>query len=292
MPCAAKAAPAAVVLELAEPVRACLRRLAPSVTAQVRQALRGKIVLAAAGGLANFAIAREPKVSVETVRRWRGRFVAGGLAALRDAKRLGGPRTYESQVRVRVVVAATGEPPNLSRPGPIAGSPRRWRGRPPPSRRPGSANPGGCGPQTAPGAGLTHPPGPADTPAASCGICGAYLNPPGGAATTWAPKRCSQLRRSAPDKVSGACADRPINAGASLPRASRTTRIDGIRHPATSRPAGEQAFRGSCDPVPEQGNPHTRCGKGTRSEAAAGRRGDASVCSVRHAVGSRRSYGG
>ncbi|WP_374200213.1 helix-turn-helix domain-containing protein [Streptomyces sp. AC555_RSS877] len=48
------------------------------MTAQVRQVLRAKIVLAAADGLANAAIARELKVSINTVRKWRGRFAAGG----------------------------------------------------------------------------------------------------------------------------------------------------------------------------------------------------------------------
>ncbi|MGX1886894.1 hypothetical protein [Streptomyces sp. NPDC055287] len=66
MPCATKAMLTAVVVEPAEPVRARLGRLAASVTAQVRQGLRAKIVLAAAGGLANVAIARELVVSVDT----------------------------------------------------------------------------------------------------------------------------------------------------------------------------------------------------------------------------------
>lgn len=67
MPCATKAAPAAVVLKLAEPARA-----------RLRQALRAKNVPAAADGPVNSAIAREPKASVTTVRRWWGRFVSGG----------------------------------------------------------------------------------------------------------------------------------------------------------------------------------------------------------------------
>lgn len=112
MPCATKAIPTAVVVELAEPVRARLGRLAASVTVQVRQVLRAKIVLAAADGLANVAIARELKVSVNTVRKWRGRFAAGGLAALPDAKRSGRPHVYGPQVRLAVVAAATSEPPH------------------------------------------------------------------------------------------------------------------------------------------------------------------------------------
>ncbi|WP_051740757.1 IS630 family transposase [Streptomyces xylophagus] len=112
MPRATKRALTAVVVDLAESVRARLLRLTASVTAQVRQALRAKIILGAADGLANAAIARELKVSVNTVRKWRGRFAAGGLAALADAKRSGRPCVYGPQVRVAVVAAATSPPPH------------------------------------------------------------------------------------------------------------------------------------------------------------------------------------
>ncbi|WP_330457699.1 IS630 family transposase [Streptomyces sp. NBC_00820] len=81
------------------------------MTAQVRQVLRAKIVLAAADGLTNAAIARELKISVNTVRKWRGRFAADGVAALADAQRSGRPRLYGPQVRVAVVAAATSAPP-------------------------------------------------------------------------------------------------------------------------------------------------------------------------------------
>ncbi|WP_328557942.1 MULTISPECIES: helix-turn-helix domain-containing protein [unclassified Streptomyces] len=52
-------------------------------------------MLAATDGLANRAIARELEVSVNTVRKWRGRFAArGGMDGLRDAARSGRPRSY------------------------------------------------------------------------------------------------------------------------------------------------------------------------------------------------------
>ncbi|MFI6731122.1 helix-turn-helix domain-containing protein [Streptomyces atratus] len=79
MPCATKTVPTAVVVELA---------------VQVRQALRAKIIFAAADGLASAAITRELKVSVNTVRKWLGRFAAGALAALKDAKRPGRPLEF------------------------------------------------------------------------------------------------------------------------------------------------------------------------------------------------------
>ncbi|MFG2591117.1 hypothetical protein [Streptomyces sp. NPDC048438] len=63
-----KLVPTAVVMDLGESVCARLRRLTTSLTAQVRQALRAKIALAAADGPTNAAIARERNVSVTTVR--------------------------------------------------------------------------------------------------------------------------------------------------------------------------------------------------------------------------------
>ncbi|MFE1775674.1 hypothetical protein [Streptomyces sp. NPDC059008] len=41
-------------------------------------------------------------------RKWRGRFAAGGLAALAEVKRSGRPRIYGPQGRIAVVAAATG----------------------------------------------------------------------------------------------------------------------------------------------------------------------------------------
>ncbi|MFJ4776150.1 helix-turn-helix domain-containing protein [Streptomyces sp. NPDC088762] len=102
----------AVAVELTEPVRARLEKLAASATAHIRQVLRARIVLAAADGLANGAIARELEISVNTARKWRGRFAVGGPDGLEDAKRSGRPRTYGCEVRVAVVAAATSAPPH------------------------------------------------------------------------------------------------------------------------------------------------------------------------------------
>jgi len=102
----------AVVVELEETVRERLIRTAVSVKAQVRAVLRARIVLAAAEGLSNGAIARDLAVSVNTARKWRGRFAAKGLEGLKDAARSGRPRTYGPLVRVAVVAAATSAPPH------------------------------------------------------------------------------------------------------------------------------------------------------------------------------------
>jgi hypothetical protein len=81
--------PTAVVVDLADPVRAPAAADGIRDRAGVRQVLRVKIVLAAVGGPADAVIARELKISVNTVRKWRCRFAADGptgpLPALRSS---------------------------------------------------------------------------------------------------------------------------------------------------------------------------------------------------------------
>ncbi|MFE5550235.1 IS630 family transposase [Streptomyces sp. NPDC056534] len=103
---------AAVGVELDAAVRERLTRVAESVKGQVRAVLRARIVLAAADADSNGAIARELDVSVNTVRKWRGRFAASGLDGLRDAARSGRPKTYGPGVRVAIVATATSAPPH------------------------------------------------------------------------------------------------------------------------------------------------------------------------------------
>jgi transposase-like protein len=67
-----------------------LRR--PSV--QQREVLRAKIVLAAADGEQNIQIAGRLGVAVNTVSKWRKRFVEEGLGGLPDRKRPGRPRRF------------------------------------------------------------------------------------------------------------------------------------------------------------------------------------------------------
>ncbi|MFF2149680.1 IS630 family transposase [Kitasatospora sp. NPDC058190] len=102
----------AVAVVLEAKARERLVRTAASAKSEVRAVLRARIVLAAADGLANGAIARELDVSVNTVRKWRGRFAALGLGGLRDAERSGRPRAYGPEVRVAIVATATSAPPH------------------------------------------------------------------------------------------------------------------------------------------------------------------------------------
>ena len=61
---------------------------------EVRDLVRGRIVLAAAAGTSNTVIATEVGVHLDTVRKWRGRFVVKGIAGLEDLPRTGRPRSF------------------------------------------------------------------------------------------------------------------------------------------------------------------------------------------------------
>jgi transposase len=81
-----------------------------------RDRLRAQIVLAAARGHPNARIAAGLGISVDTVRKWRGRFAARGLDGLADRPRAGRPRRISAADRAAVVAlacqlpAATGVP--------------------------------------------------------------------------------------------------------------------------------------------------------------------------------------
>jgi transposase len=101
----------AVQVMVDEGTRRRLERIAGSVKAEVRAVVRAKIVLAAAAGTSNETIARTVRVSVNTVRKWRGRFAARGLEGLKDAKRSGRPCLHGAGVRLAVVATATSSAP-------------------------------------------------------------------------------------------------------------------------------------------------------------------------------------
>jgi transposase len=83
---------------------ALVRSLRP--TAQHRKVVRARIVLAAADGATNAAIAGDLQVCQDTVRKWRSRFVARRLPGLLDAKRSGRPRRYTAVQRAQVTAIA------------------------------------------------------------------------------------------------------------------------------------------------------------------------------------------
>lgn len=102
----------AVAVELTAEARTLLERTSAAAKSAVRDAMRARIVLAAAQGLSNAEIARQLPVAINTVRKWRGRFATLGPAGLTDADRAGRPRRYGDLVRVAVVAAATSRVPD------------------------------------------------------------------------------------------------------------------------------------------------------------------------------------
>ena len=94
------------VIVLTDPERRELCRRAHSTRTPYRDRIRARIVLAAGDGEANAGIARQVGVDVDTVRKWRRRFVVGRLAGLRDAPRPGRPRRLPDAVRAQVIALA------------------------------------------------------------------------------------------------------------------------------------------------------------------------------------------
>ena len=58
-------------------------------------ALRARIVLGCASGLSNKAVAARERVTVQTVGKWRRRFIARGVDGLLDEPRPGVPRKID-----------------------------------------------------------------------------------------------------------------------------------------------------------------------------------------------------
>jgi transposase len=94
--------PARPPLVVTESDQAVLRRWS-AAAGPARRAQRARIVLLAAQGLPDAAIARRLGVSRPVAATWRGRYARGGLAALADRPRPGRPR----QVSAGEVVACT-----------------------------------------------------------------------------------------------------------------------------------------------------------------------------------------
>src|SRR5436309_656503 len=75
-------------------IRRVLTRRAQGQKTPYRDRVRARIVLLAARRWSNAANAVEGGVSVDTVRTWRGRFAAQGLAGLADRARSGRPARF------------------------------------------------------------------------------------------------------------------------------------------------------------------------------------------------------
>ena len=106
----------AVPVMLSAGERTTLKKRVRGAKTAYRDWLRAQIALAAARGYPNARIAVSLGISVDTVRKWRGRFAVRGLDGLTDRPRPGRPRRISAADRAAVVAlacqlpAATGVP--------------------------------------------------------------------------------------------------------------------------------------------------------------------------------------
>jgi len=98
--------PAAAPVTLTASERAILKKRVRGAKTPYRDRVRAQIVLEAARGRDNTRIAAGLGISLNTVRKWRGRFAERGLAGLRDLPRTGRPREISEADRAAVVALA------------------------------------------------------------------------------------------------------------------------------------------------------------------------------------------
>jgi hypothetical protein len=101
----------AVPIHLTRKRRRKLEQIVRAATSAQRLVLRAKIVLAAAEGKTNAAIARDLGCSVAVARTWRGRFARLGIPGLFDKPRSGRPGVHGPSTRLAVIALATSVPP-------------------------------------------------------------------------------------------------------------------------------------------------------------------------------------
>jgi transposase len=89
---------------------------AQSLRGSYRDRLRAQIVLAAAGGSSNAAIAAQLGTHAGTARKWRRRFAATRLAGLKDAPRSGRPPVFTAADQAEVIALACALPAETGTP--------------------------------------------------------------------------------------------------------------------------------------------------------------------------------
>lgn len=95
-----------VRLRLTRKDRKILRRCVAGYLAPAAHVRRARILLLLDAGVAARQVARQLNTPRSQVAKWRDRYRAGGLAALRDAPRSGRPRRIRQRERVEVVSVA------------------------------------------------------------------------------------------------------------------------------------------------------------------------------------------
>jgi len=101
----------APALECSVEDKADLVAITKGRTEEARAAERAKIILACLEGKEIQQVARELKVSIPTVTKWRKRFALWGPRGLRDLERPGKPVTYDAAFRNRVLALLEEPPP-------------------------------------------------------------------------------------------------------------------------------------------------------------------------------------
>ena len=110
----------AAEIRLCPAERAVLEGWARAPRTEQRRALRARLVLFAAAGMATGVIAERLGIRSSTVSKWRGRFARLGLDGLEDAARRGRPARYDAAAEARILAQLDAPPP--------AGY-ARWNGR-------------------------------------------------------------------------------------------------------------------------------------------------------------------
>jgi transposase len=94
-----------------------LERRVRARTSRQQDVLRARIVLLAADGATNSAIAATLGIARHTVQHWRDRFAADRLAGLVDRPHQPAPRLYGPAIQAQIVVLACQKPAELGWPG-------------------------------------------------------------------------------------------------------------------------------------------------------------------------------
>lgn len=119
--------PPAQPITLTDEDRLTLKRLVQAQHTPQGLALRARLVLAAAAGETNAAIARQLHLDIDTVRCWRTRWATGSVGTpaerLADAPRSGAPVRITPEQVCQIVALACEPPREADRP--IS----QWRGR-------------------------------------------------------------------------------------------------------------------------------------------------------------------
>lgn len=110
----------ATEVKLGEEDQQTLERWVRGSRTEQRLALRARIVLSAAQGQTSSHIARQQRVRLATVSKWRGRFARQGLMGLEDAPRPGARPRYGEATEPRVLKQLDQPPPRGQ---------ARWNGR-------------------------------------------------------------------------------------------------------------------------------------------------------------------